>query len=450
MRAPSPVVALLDERPAPTSRPARRPRLAAINGANIAAGLTAGLFYTFGAVPLFLAAAGDLGLSPAATSSWFFIIFFTGGAFSIAGSLWFRQPLAIGWSIPGLVFLATNAGRYSLAEMAGAGIVAGLATVALGGLGLGERLTRWLPLPIVMGVFAGSVLGYASGIFAHFQAQPWAVGAALIGYLGARALGRAWLPPVGGAVGAGVAVAVLAGQVNLEGLRWRPPVIEPVWPAFSLTGIIALALPLVVMSLAIGNVQSIGFLISQGYRPPIKLLTVLTGVMTVANALFGGHAANLQRNGIAIVAGPEAGPRQHRHVASLIASAYALALAFAAGAAGALSGVLPSGLVAALAGLALLTALMDALKKTVETDLPIGAFFALAIAASPLTVLGVGSAFWALVGGLAVSLLIERRALVRAWGASAPTRSDGPDSGRDTVKLPSASTDIPPTSGRAA
>ena len=104
-------------------------------------------------------------------------------------------------------------------------------------------------------------------------------------------------------------------------------------------------------------------------------------------------------------------------MASLIASAYALALALAAGAAGALPGVLPSGLVAALAGLALLAALMDALTKTVETDLPIGAFFALAIAASPLTLLGVGSAFWALVGGLAVSLLLECQALARAWEA---------------------------------
>jgi benzoate membrane transport protein len=450
MRAPSPVVERLDEPPASTSRHARRPRLAAINGANVAAGLTASLFYTFGAVPLFLAAAADLSLSPASSSSWFFIIFFTSGAFSIAGSLWFRQPIAIGWSIPGLVFLATNAGRYSLAEMAGAGIVAGLAMVGLGGLGLGERLTRWLPLPIVMGVFAGSVLGYASGIFVHFQAQPWAVGAALIGYLGARALGRAWLPPIGGAVAAGVATAVLAGQVNLAGLRWDPPVIEPVWPAFSPTGVIALALPLVVMSIAIGNVQSIGFLVSQGYRPPIRLLTVLTGVMTVANALFGGHAATLQRNGAAILAGAEAGPRRHRYVASLIASAYALALAFAAGAAGALPGLLPSGLIAALAGLALLTALMDALKKTIETDLPVGAFFALAIAASPLTLLGVGSAFWALVGGLAVSLLLERPALARIWGAGEPTRPGDHGGRRDAVNLPTASDDISPTSGRAA
>jgi benzoate membrane transport protein len=418
MRAPTPTIERLAGPAGTLAPPVARPRRAAVNGPNVAAGLTASLFYTFGAVPLYLAAVASLDLSPVAASSWYFIIFLTSGVFSIAGSLWYRQPLALGWSIPGLVFLAAGAGRYGPAEMAGAGIVAGLAMVGLGYLGLGERLARWLPLPIVMGVFAGSVLGYARGIFAQFETQPWTVGAAIAGYLGARALGRAWLPPVGGAVVAGLTTAALAGQVNLAGLAWRPPVIEPVWPVFSLTSAVALALPLVVMSIGIGNVQSIGFLASQGYRPPIRLLTVATGVMTLINALFGGHAATLQRNGVAILAGEDAGPRQHRYVACLIASGYALVLALAAGVAGALPGILPGGLVAAVAGLALLAALMDALKKTVETELRSGAFFALVIAASPLTLLGVGSAFWGLAGGLAVSLLLERPALRRAWRAA--------------------------------
>jgi benzoate membrane transport protein len=413
----------------------------------LAAGLTAGFFYTFGAIPVYLGAAASLGLSPAESSSWFFIIFFTSGVASIGLSLRYRQPLAIGWSLPGLALLATVSGQYTLPEIAGAGLITGLVLVLLGCLGLGERLTRWLPLPIVMGVFAGSVLGYVSGTFAALEVQPWAVGAAIAGYVGTRALGRAWLPPVGGAVTAGLVTAILAGQVNLGGLHWSPPVIGLVWPAFSLRGVFALTLPLVVMSIGVGNVQSIGFLASQGYRPPVRSLTVMTGVITVVNALFGGHAATLQRNGTAILAGAEAGPRQQRYIASLIASAYAVVLALVAGVAGTLAGMLPSSLVAALAGLALLSALANALKQTVETDLPMGAFFALAIAASPLTLLGIGSAFWALVGGLVVSLLLERRALARSWLAG--------DHGtrRDAVTLPSApaaSSDLPPTRGRAA
>ena len=93
----------------------------------------------------------------------------------------------------------------------------------------------------------------------------------------------------------------------------------------------------------------------------------------------------------------------------------ALEVALSAGAASGLLNVLPASLVGTLAGLALVNALMDALRKTVHTDLPMGALFALAIAASPLTILGIGSAFWALVGGVFVSLLLERQPLTRLW-----------------------------------
>jgi benzoate membrane transport protein len=384
------------------------------NGANLAAGLTAGLWYAFGAIPVHLDAAAGLGLSPAAASSWFFIVFVTSAVSSLVLTLRFRQPLAIGWTIPGLVLLTTAGRPYTHGEIAGAGLVAGAAIVALGLLGIGERVLRWLPLPIVMGMFAGSVLGNITGIFAHLGAQPWAVGGAVLGYLGARALGRSWLPPVGGAVAAGLAAAALAGQVHAEAFRWSPPLVAPVRPALSAGSLLALALPLVVLAVGMGNVQGIGFLVSQGYRPRIGLLTVVVGLCSLVNAAFGGHPATIQRVGVAIVGGEAAGPRDQRYVSSLLAALCALLLGLCATTAGTLLGVLPPALVAALAGLALLGPAMDALRRAVVTELPTGAFFALAIAASPLTILGIGSAFWALIGGVLVSLALERPALLRA------------------------------------
>ena len=38
----------------PRSRAERRPWFADVNGANVAAGMTAGLFYAFGAIPVHL------------------------------------------------------------------------------------------------------------------------------------------------------------------------------------------------------------------------------------------------------------------------------------------------------------------------------------------------------------------------------------------------------------
>jgi benzoate membrane transport protein len=152
---------------------------------------------------------------------------------------------------------------------------------------------------------------------------------------------------------------------------------------------------------------------TRGTAPPTNLLTVAVGINSVINAVFGGHPSTVARNGVAILAGDDAGPRDQRYVANLVASLCALLLALGAMTASALLEVLPISLVASLAGLAILSVLMDALQKTVVTDLPMGAFFALVIAASPLTVLGIGSAFWALVGGFLVSLFLERSALVK-------------------------------------
>jgi predicted benzoate:H+ symporter BenE len=63
--------------------------------------------------------------------------------------------------------------------------------------------------------------------------------------------------------------------------------------------------------------------------------------------------------------------------------------------------------------------MLDALQKAVRTELTMGAFFAMIIASSSLTLLGIGAAFWALVGGVLVSILLERPALRQAWSPRA-------------------------------
>jgi benzoate membrane transport protein len=398
-------------------RASRRPLLSDINSANVAAGMTAGLFYAFGAIPVQLDAMSSLRLTPAAASSWFFITFMTSAISSLLLSLKYRIPLPIGWTLPGLIFIASSGAHYSHAEIAGACLISGVAIIALGLLGVGERLMRWLPLPIVMGMFAGNVLGYATGVFRNLEVQPLVVGATILGYLGARAYGRVWCPPMMGAVTAGVLVSTMSGQVNPGSFRWSAPVVEPMVPAFSPGSFFALTVPLVVMAIGIGNVQGLGVLAANEYRPPVKLVTVVMGVTTLINAAFGGHTSSIQNNGAAVLGGPDAGPREQRYIASVVASMIAFLLGLCAATAGTILGILPVGLVPALAGLALLTSMMDAMRKSTLSDLPTGAFFALIIASSGMTLLGIGAAFWALIGGLGVSLLLERPALRRIWRA---------------------------------
>src|SRR5687767_12245898 len=97
-------------------RTARRTLVADINAANISAGVTAGLFYLFGAVPIFLGATAAMGLSPAEVSSWFFITFMTSAFSGLILSIKYRLPIPVGWTMPGLVFLASAGSSYTHAE----------------------------------------------------------------------------------------------------------------------------------------------------------------------------------------------------------------------------------------------------------------------------------------------------------------------------------------------
>ena len=94
---------------------APRPYLSDFNAAAMWAGITAFVWYAFGAVPLHIAVSGQLGLSTAQTSSWIFIVWFSGALASIWLSLQYRQPIPITWTLPGLVYLGTLAERFSFA-----------------------------------------------------------------------------------------------------------------------------------------------------------------------------------------------------------------------------------------------------------------------------------------------------------------------------------------------
>jgi benzoate membrane transport protein len=154
---------------------------------------------------------------------------------------------------------------------------------------------------------------------------------------------------------------------------------------------------------------------SQGYRVPITAVTVTIGLNSVFNTLLGGHPATVARTGAAILAGPDAGPKQGRYWASVIAATLTISIALGAGTLSSLLAALPRSFVVTLAGLAILASLQSALETAFGGKLRFGALAALAVAATPFSVFGITSAFWAVVAGLAASLMAERRELLAHW-----------------------------------
>ena len=379
------------------------------------AGLTAFVWYAFGAVPLHISVSEQLGLTTAQTSSWIFIVWFSGAVSSIAASLWFRQPIPITWTIPGLVYLGTLVDRFTFAELVGANLAAGVLLLGLGLLGIGGKIMRWLPLPIIMGMFAGSILEYILRMVRATVDDVTVAGTVVACYLLGRLVANPRVPPVGLAVVGGAIAVAAVGTGGATPVEWTAPVVVLPEVAFSASAFVAVSLPMVVLAMGLGNVQGLGFLLAQGYRVPVNAISTLVGVNSIVNALLGGHAATVARTGVAILASADAGPAPSRYWATVIAAALTIIMAMAATPLASLLNVLPRTYIYALAGIAIISSLQDALEKSFGGSLRFGALVAFVVAATPFSVLGITSAFWAIVAGLAASGFAERRQLVEFW-----------------------------------
>ena len=384
------------------------------------AGITGFVWYAFGAVPLHIAVSGQLGLTTAQSSSWMFIVWFSGAVASIGLSLSYRQPIPITWTIPGLVYLGTLAGKYSLAEMVGANLVAGVLIIVLGVLGVGARIMAWLPLPIVMGMFAGSILEYMTRMVGSTVSDVVVAGTTVTAFLFGRAIKSPKVPPLGFAMIIGGLVVYITGSFASSPIHWDLPTAAVPEMSFSLPAIIAITLPMLILAMGLGNVQGLGFLIAQRYPVPINVTTVVVGMNSVVNALFGGHAAIVARTGVAIFAAPDAGPHSGRYWGNIVAASLTILLAVAATPLISLISVLPRSYVFALAGLAILSALQDALEKAFGGTLRFAALVAFGVAATPFSIAGITSAFWAIIAGVAAALIVESAELYAHWHGDAP------------------------------
>ena len=213
----------------------------------------------------------------------------------------------------------------------------------------------------------------------------------------------------------GVFGILLGGSATTTTISWSLPTLAISEISFSLSAVVAVSLPMVVLAMGLGNVQGLGFLLAQGYRVPVDRVSTVIGINSVVNALFGGHPATVARTGVAILASPDAGPLSGRYWANLIAAALTIAMAFAAAPVASLLGILPRSYVFALAGLAILSSIQGAFEKAFGGKLCFGALVAFAVAATPFAFVGITSAFWAIVAGVLASLIAERRDLLAHW-----------------------------------
>lgn len=381
-----------------------------VSPANLSAGFAAILIYAFGPIPMYLATAGPLDPGGSTAVTGVFVAFLTAAIATIVLSLAYQQALAVGWSMPGLIYMTSVAPSHTLAQIVGACLVASVLVAVLTFTGTAERLMRAVPMPVVMGMLAGSTVAYCVQPIGYLGSDPLIAGAPVAGFFAARRLRRAWFPAPAGALLAGIPALAFAGHATGFSTALGVPPLAARHPSMDLATILPIALPLVLVTL-VGNVQGLALLASQGYRTPFRAVTATTAAVSFLHAFFAVPPATMQRSALATVAGKDAGPPGQRYVAAIVAALGAGALAFTAVSAGDFTRAVPAAFISTIVGLTMLGVVLEAMKRSFEDVAPTAGLVAFLVASSDLNAGGIGPAAWAIVAGLAVYFWMERPAL---------------------------------------
>jgi benzoate membrane transport protein len=355
-------------------------------------------------VAVVLAAAESLGATPAQTVSWVAGLALAKGAASLWLSWRHRLPIICAWSTPGAALIAASTGL-DMAAAVGAFLLAAalmMLTAAFRPLG---ALIEKIPMPIAAAMLAGVIFRFVVAVFDEMRVSPGLVLPLLAVFLLARLVN-----PFLGVIAALAAGIILSfagglaawpvGGLALSGLEF-------VTPRFDTAAMLGIGIPLYLVTMAAQNLPGFAVLRAAGYQPPVPACLFATGLASALTAPFGAHMVNMAAISASICTGPDTHPDPaQRWKAGIVYGLAWLAIAATAGLLLALILAMPKALIVAVAGLGLVGSLTGALTQATSSDgHRFAAVVTFAVAASSLTLFGVGSAFWSLVAGLGVLTL---------------------------------------------
>jgi len=356
-----------------------------------------------GTLAIIIAAADAVGATQLQTASWVTAICLAMAVETAWLSWRTKMPVITAWSTPGAALIAASTG-FSMGEAVGAFLVTGVLLVITGLFKPLTRLIAKIPGSVASGMLAGIVVTFAIGAVKTIPADPWLILPLIAAFFVIRLFNPS-LSVLAVLIGGG-AFAFLTGRVG--GLPTPElSTLTLIAPQFSVQAIVGLAIPLYLVTMASQNLSGLAVLKADGYDPPPGPLISVTGLGSVLTAPLGASTTNLAAISAAICTGPDVhpDPAQRWKTGPFYALAYLIFAAFGASLV-AIFAVLPQSLIVLVAGLALVASLANALSIALkDADERMAATITFAVTASGLTLFGVGSAFWGLVGGLIVLLL---------------------------------------------
>lgn len=350
-------------------------------------------------IALVLSAAAAVGATPAQTQSWLLAICLTkaaGGAFL---SWRHRIPVVLAWSTPGAALVAATQG-VTMAEAAGAFLLAGLLIAATGAVRPLGRAVAAIPDAIAAAMLAGVLLPFCLRLPGAATDLPALVLPMVAVFVAVRLRQPSWA--VLAALAAGVALAFATGQAAPVRDAGALPALVLVTPALRPEVLLGLGLPLYLVTMASQNLPGFATLRAHGYAPPVNAALGVTGGLSALGALAGAHTISMAAITAALCMGEDSHPdRAQRWKAAMIYAGIWTALGLFGPAVLAVIAALPPALVAGAVGLALIGPFMGAAAGAFAApEQRFAAAATLVVTASGVAAFGIGAAFWGLVAGL--------------------------------------------------
>ncbi|SPF79843.1 benzoate/H(+) symporter BenE family transporter [Pseudoprimorskyibacter insulae] len=371
----------------------------------LATGIVVAIVGFFSSFPIFLAGVEAMGATEAQAASALMAGAIAMGVAGIGLALWRKIPASCAWSTPGAALLAASVpDQHGFAGAVGAFLVAG-ALVVLSGLWRPlVRLAQAVPGPITQAMLAGVLLPICLAPFRFLPETPVVALVILLTWFIVGRFSRLFAVPA--AVLATLALTYLElGHIPVP----DHALTAPVWvtPAISLSGLISLALPLFIVTMATQNMPGISVLKSNGYAPSTGPFFVTVGAISILSAPFGAIQTNLAAITAAMCAGDSAHPdKAQRYWAAVWAGILYVLFGIFAAVVTYVASQAPLHAMEILAGVALIGVFTNSAAAAWKEDATReAAALTFVITASGLTLWGIGGAVWGLLAGCLMAAL---------------------------------------------
>lgn len=374
----------------------------------ISAGLIANLVGYASSAILVYQAALAAGASPSQASSWLGILCFAMGVLTCGLSIYYKTPVMFAWSTAGAALLISSLQGVPLSDATGAFLFSALLITLCGISGSVEKIMKYIPVSIASAMLGGVLLRFGLDVFVSMKTQALLAITMFIVYVIFRRVSPRYAVPF--ALLSGFLMAWFQNLLHFENLNMNLAYPHFTAPTFSISALIGIGLPLFIVTMASQNMTGIAILRAFGYSHiPVSKLITWSGVVNFITAPFGGFAINIAAITAAICMGPEAHPDPKRRYTGAVTSGFVyIFIGLFSGFVTSLFAGFPKELVLSLAGLALLGTIGQSLTSSLENESEReAAVVTFVTTASGLTLFGIGAAFWGLVTGALVTVILK-------------------------------------------